>query len=135
MEPRGLEISPQNACDVLHAVAERHAWVATGLRVVGFASVVVATFLFVRWRDALLNYGSFFAVGFGAQFASRMRTYNAGAARQCIAAVERGSVARLVDGAIEVTLDVALTQRIELSSAAAVKLTAQLVPPARARLT
>ncbi len=134
MEQRGLEISPQNACDALHAVAERHAWVATGLRVVGFASVVVATFLLVRWRDNLVNYGSFFAVGFGAQFASRMRTWQAGTARQCVDAVEGGAVPRLLEGAIEVYVDGSL-QRITLSSAAAAKLTAQLVPPARARLT
>ena len=134
MEQRGLEISPQNACDVLHAVAERHAWVATGLRVVGFASIVVATILFMGRRYDLVNYGSLFAVGFGSLFASRMRTWQAGTARRCVDAVEGGAVPRLLKGAIEVHVDGSL-QRITLSSAAAAKLTAQLVPPARARLT
>ena len=136
MQPSGLVIAPLDAREALHAVAERHAWWAAGfgmLAITGF--FVSAISLLTSSDDAALYVRSFLLIGVGTTFASRRRSRLARAARQCSAAIAHGAQARLLNGGIEVTIDVALTQRIELSSSVAAKLTAQLVPPARARLT
>ncbi|MBP9087088.1 MAG: hypothetical protein KBG15_13285 [Kofleriaceae bacterium] len=133
--PPGLVISPRDAREALHAIAERHGWWAAGFALVAIAGFLVAAIsMLMPSDDAMLYIRSFFLIGAGTAYASWRRNRHAKEVNLCIGAVARGAVARLVNGGIEVTVDGSL-QRIELSSAAAAKLTAQLVPPARARLT
>ena len=131
-----MVIAPQNAREAVHAAAERHAWWAAGFGIIAIGGFMVAAIsLLMPSADAALYVRSFFLIGVGATIGSRRRSSAARVARRCTAAIARGAEARLLNGGIEVTLDVSFTQRIELSSSATAKLTAQLVPPARARLT
>ena len=134
--PPGLVISPRDARAVLHAIAERHGWWAAGFAFVAIVGFLVAAIsMMMPTDDAVLYIRSFFLIGAGTAYASWRRNRHARRVKLCIEAVANGAVPRLLNGAIEVTAKDAQPRRIKLSSAAAAKLTAQLVPPARARLT
>ena len=134
--PPGLVISPRDAREAMHAIAERHGWWAAGFALVAIAGFLVAAIsMLTPSDDAMLYIRSFFLIGVGTTYASWRRNRHAQAVKLCIEAVASGAAPRLVNGGIEVTATGAPPLRIELSSAAAAKLTAQLVPPARARRT
>lgn len=132
----GLVLAPVNARDALHAIAGRHAWWGAGFAIVAVAGFLIAAVSLLMPGDhATLHIGSFFLIGAGTAYASRLRNSLAREVNLCIEAVAGGAVPRLLNDGIEVSADGTRPHRIKLSSAAAAKLTAQLVPPARARLT
>lgn len=132
----GLVISPRDAREALHAIAERHAWWAAGFAIVAVAGFLIAAVsMLMPSDDAMLYIRSFLLIGAGTAYASWRRNGHARQVNLCIEAVASGAVPRLLHGGIEVTAKDAQPRRITLTSAAAAKLTAQLVPPARARIT
>ena len=131
----GLVVSELHATAALRDEAERHLWWMTAfgvLTVCGGALLLVALWWLATGShppllSAFLRGGA--AIGMGAAFASLRRRDHTRELRRAVEAVEMGARVRLNHGLLEI--DGAVPQRLRLPVAAAAKLTAAIMPPAR----